>query len=308
MRMTADGFRAAARLLAPGLPGGDREALALLRAVIEIEARGSGFDKQGRVLILYEPHVAWRVLGRIIESKAHSQAARSQAIADRREMQASGLAYPKWGERPYPRDSYPNFLKAARINPEAAAQACSWGLGQILGENHKAAGYDSATKMASAFATGEDEQLAGMVRFIRANPTMHRSLLARDWAGFASRYNGPGYKKHNYHSRLAAAYAKAFRAGEKAILPKVAVGATLNDQKRIEAQRAIVAGAAAPATVATATVAVPPKPQAPETPISDWAGVALGLALAGALVAGGFSLWKRSRPVERAPVIEEPAT
>ena len=169
--LTRAGLARAAELLRAGADG-----IALLRTVMAVECRGSGFDRRGRVLILYEPHIAWREASEPVRTR----------------LAARGLAYPKWGQRPYPKDSYPSFTAAADINREIACRACSWGLGQLLGTNHKAAGYPSAAAMASAFAGGEDEQAAAMARFIVANPAMHRALLAHDWAGFASRYNGPG--------------------------------------------------------------------------------------------------------------------
>ena len=56
---------------------------------------------------------------------------------------AAGLAYPKWGERPYPSDSYPRIMAAGAIDLQAALKATSWGMGQILGENYAAAGFRS---------------------------------------------------------------------------------------------------------------------------------------------------------------------
>ncbi len=34
-----------------------------LQAVMDVEARSSGFDRQGRVAMLFEPHIFWRELG-----------------------------------------------------------------------------------------------------------------------------------------------------------------------------------------------------------------------------------------------------
>ena len=31
-------------------------------------------------------------------------------------------------------------------------------------------------------------------------------LRAKNWAGFARAYNGPGYARRGYHTRMAAAY------------------------------------------------------------------------------------------------------
>ena len=283
-KLTRAGLASAADILRAGTDG-----IALLRTVMAVECRGSGFDKQGRVLALYEPHIAYRV-------SADTQRAR---------LVARGLAYPKWGEKPYPRDSYPSFIAASEISREIACKACSWGLGQILGTNYAQAGYGSAVAMVSAFAGGEDEQAAAKARFIVATPGMHRALLAHDWAGFASRYNGPGYVKNAYHTKLSASYARFARdpwAGFSDSRP----GQTQADTARAANNAALAAGAGAIAAP-TATVAVQststgeaPKPNAPATAPSIWPAVTLGLVFA--LVAGVLVFRAiKSRPSERAP-------
>jgi hypothetical protein len=162
-----------------------------LHAVIDVESAGGGFDSKGRVKMLFEPHVFYRCV---------PATKRSRAVTD-------GLAYPKWKPGAYPIDSYPKFLRACAIDETAAVKACSWGLGQILGENHKAAGYATPQAMVAAFADDEDAHLEAMVRFIIASG-LDDNLRDHDWAGFAKGYNGPGYAKHGYHTRLAAAYRK----------------------------------------------------------------------------------------------------
>ena len=52
-------------------------------------------------------------------------------------------------------------------------------------------------------ALSEREQLELFAAFVRARK-LDVYLRKRDWAGFALRYNGPGYKKHRY-SRTARA-------------------------------------------------------------------------------------------------------
>lgn len=293
-KLTAGGFALAARRLAPDAP--QAEAHAILSAVIAVEARSSGFDKQGRVLILYEPHVAWRVCS------ANRKAAKTGTeslrwIAVQRDLEAAGLAYPKWGTRPYPRDSWPRFLAARKIDAEVAARACSWGLGQILGENFEAAGYASAEEMGRAFQEGEDEQLAAMVSFILANPAMHRALLAKDWAEFARRYNGPGYAKNRYHIKLAQEYARALK--KPLALPPAQAGATQQDRAAQAARDAAATIGAAATTGGTAIVVQEPAKAPAGMPLNVKVGLGLG---AGLLLAAGLVLIiraVRSRPAER---------
>lgn len=163
-----------------------------IRAVLEVESRGSGFDKSGRPIILFEPHVFWRLLGKGTKRIAAEKAS---------------LAYAKWGAHPYPRDSYPRLIAAIKIDETAAMKACSWGLPQIMGENFAAAGYGSVQEMVEAFCEDEENHLVAMVRFI-VKAGLAGKIKAHDWAGFARGYNGPGYAKNRYDTRLAAAFAK----------------------------------------------------------------------------------------------------
>ena len=84
-----------------------------LHAVLDVETSGGAWDRQGRPKMLFEPHVFYRNL---------SGAARTQAMK-------TGLAYPKWGEKPYPADSYPSLLQAIAIDETAALRSASWGMG-----------------------------------------------------------------------------------------------------------------------------------------------------------------------------------
>lgn len=162
-----------------------------IHAVMDVEASGSGFDSLGRVKLLFEPHVFYRNL---------SGAERDQAVR-------AGLAYSSWRPGSYPADSYPRLMRAMVINETAALKSASWGLGQILGENHKAAGYSTPQAMVNAFAADEANQLEAMVKFIKTNK-LDLALRRRDWVSFARGYNGPRYAAHGYHTKLAAAYAR----------------------------------------------------------------------------------------------------
>lgn len=162
-----------------------------LHAFMEVEAAGSGFDGQGRPKMLFEPHRFYRNL--------------SGAKRDR--AQREGLAYSRWGTRPYPRDSYPRLLKAMKIDENAALKSASWGLSQILGENHKIVGYPTIKGMVQAFMDDEENHLEAMVRFLIANH-IDDDLREHRWDVVARVYNGPKYAKHNYHGRMKKAYAK----------------------------------------------------------------------------------------------------
>lgn len=162
-----------------------------IHAVLEVESSGSGFDSKGRPKMLFEPHAFYRCLP--IDK-------RSRAISE-------GLAYPAWKPGAYPSDSYPRLAAAIKIDETAALKAASWGLGQILGENHAAAGYATVQAMVRDCVADEEKHLEMMVRFIKSKG-LDAALRMHDWVRFARGYNGAQYAKHNYHGRLAAAFAR----------------------------------------------------------------------------------------------------
>ena len=161
-----------------------------LHAVMDVEAAGSPSDNRGRLKMLFEPHVFYRNL---------RGEERARAVRE-------GLAYPDW-RRGYPADSYPRLMAAMAINETAALRSASWGRSQILGENHKMAGYATPQEMVLDFAKDEDNHIEAMVRFIKS-AKIDDELRAHDWAGFARGYNGASYAQHGYHTKLAAAYDK----------------------------------------------------------------------------------------------------
>lgn len=161
-----------------------------LHAVMDVEAPMGGYDSKGRLTILYEPHIAY--------------ALSSGATRDR--LVAAGLAYAKWGTKPYPKDSYPRLTAAYDIAPSIALQACSIGRGQVLARNYVAAGFDSPEEMwYTLLVGGEAAHLEAVVSFIIHNH-LDDEIRAHNWAAFARGYNGSGYKKNNYDVKLAARY------------------------------------------------------------------------------------------------------
>src|SRR5688500_9783150 len=71
-----------------------------VHAVLDVESAGSGFDRAGRVKMLFEPHVFYRNL---------PEAKRAGAVVQ-------GLAYSAWRPGEYPPDSYPRLIRAMAID------------------------------------------------------------------------------------------------------------------------------------------------------------------------------------------------
>jgi hypothetical protein len=76
-----------------------------------------------------------------------------------------------------------------------------------MGFNYGVAGFVTIEDMVAALVKHEDTQLLAMANFIRGN-NLAGALQRQNWTSFAHGYNGPGFKKNEYDTRLAAAYAK----------------------------------------------------------------------------------------------------
>lgn len=171
-------------------------------AVAEVESAGRPLEQDGVTpRFLFERHVFYRALYRNQKAKL------PQAMN-------AGLAIPKWDRKTQYRDQGTHAgrmasLNAARsVDEECANQACSWGLGQILGENAKSLGYASATDMVDTLVSGGvPAQVDSMLRFVRKNGLKDK-LNLKDFAGFALKYNGPGYAQNRYDVKMHAAYQK----------------------------------------------------------------------------------------------------
>lgn len=169
-----------------------------LRTVVAVETDGSGFDKQKRPDILFERHRFYRELKNTPDKQ--------------RRAVKMGIAYPSWGEKPYPRSAdgvWAEFEKAAALDLDAAIRSTSWGLGQIMGDEFDEAGYTSPQAMVESFCESEYNQLVGMCKLIvhrRLDNVLKRFPDINACRAFAKTYNGAGYAKNNYHNKLQQAY------------------------------------------------------------------------------------------------------
>lgn len=159
-------------------------SVALIKTVMLVESSGSGFDaKTGLIKIQFEPHWFFTFSKTKILNGVELQKAEYEA-----------------------------YNQAYAINKEAAMKATSWGLGQVMGFNHKAAGYKSVADMVDAFRMGEYYQLKGMLSFIRFDRTMFLALKNLQWETFARLYNGKNYKENEYDLKLKRAYERLIKA------------------------------------------------------------------------------------------------
>jgi hypothetical protein len=74
----------------------------------------------------------------------------------------------------------------------------SQGLGQVLGENFRKVGAESALAM---YTSPLDEQVLFVARYLAGRPEPIRKVRpsGEDFRTIAKYYNGSGYEKHRYH-------------------------------------------------------------------------------------------------------------
>lgn len=168
---------------------------AALRAVIDVECRGSGFLSDGQPVILFERHVFLRQL----------QAKKLTAVADVASKTRPDLCNKTAGGYGPISAQHGRLQAAVAFDRDSALESASWGLGQVMGYHWQSLGYPSLQDFVNAMYQSEALQLDAMCRYIKVNglAPLLRNLA---WAQFARRYNGPAYRENQYDQKLAAAY------------------------------------------------------------------------------------------------------
>jgi len=166
-----------------------------VKAVAEVESRGSGFLGDGRPKILFEAHHFARLTN-----------------------QQYNLTHPhisskRWNKTLYlgGAKEYNRLEAAIMLDPMAAIQSASWGAFQIMGFNHVLAGFATPAAFVAAQFMGEGRHLAAFVSFVKSLG-LHKHIQKKNWEAFAKGYNGPKFKENNYDGLLAKAYEKHSKA------------------------------------------------------------------------------------------------
>lgn len=170
--------------------------VAAIRAVAEVESGPAGaFLDTGEPVILFEPHYFHELTGGKFD-RSHPD-----------------LSYPKWKPGAYGKnsDQHSKLQRAALLNREAALKSCSWGLFQLMGANHRGAGFDNVQRMVTAAYRSADDHLRMFVNFIQSKGALLDALRAQNWREFARIYNGPGFETNRYDAKMAAAFDKLKR-------------------------------------------------------------------------------------------------
>jgi hypothetical protein len=165
---------------------------AALMAFIEVESGGRGFDPaSGKIMIQFEP--AW------FKRKVPNAPAGiwSQNRVERQERE------------------WIAFTDAFKINPDAAMESTSIGLGQVMGFHYRRLGYETVGAMWDDAKKGIDRQIWQMAMFIVTDSRLLKALKDKNWHMVATYYNGAGYRalaarigREPYDVSMAKAYAK----------------------------------------------------------------------------------------------------
>lgn len=171
---------------------------ALLKAVQIVEAAGrDGFLSDGRPQILFEGHIMYKEFHKKFPDRDLDYLCK----------RFSTVFYPKWDKSKYfgGLGEYKRLELAKEIDEECALKATSWGMFQIMGFNHNLCGCKDVFDFVHKMSESHEKQLELMYYFMN-NSGCLKELKEKDWAGFAKKYNGPGYAQNAYDQKLRNAY------------------------------------------------------------------------------------------------------
>lgn len=180
--LTDEDFRMVAREL--------EVEVAAIKAVVEIEAgrQMKGFWAPGVPVINFD---------RTMFRKYCSRTSAKDGVKDTVPRGLKGYALQEWTQ----------LVNARKTSESCANLGTFWGMFQIGGFNYRLCGCETVADFVTLMSYSELEQLELFAAFI-ANTGMLENLRKKDWAGFARKYNGAGYARRRYHTRMAAAYKK----------------------------------------------------------------------------------------------------
>lgn len=169
---------------------------AALHAFADVESATGGFAQDGRLMVLFEPHIFSRETGKKFDGC---------------QIGGCAVSYPKWipagkGKplppacefHPYSLDQIGRWgliAFAAEMDFDAALRAVSWGAFQIMGFNHKVLGYPTPWHMACALYDGEHAHLDAAIRFLVSRDVL-ADMRAGRWRPVIRAWNGDGQVDH----------------------------------------------------------------------------------------------------------------
>lgn len=165
--------------------------VATIKAVVQVEAGKAmkGFLAPGVPVVNFDPSMYRSYAHKAKNKKGDPNAKVPQGL--------SGYGLREWQQ----------LVAHRKKNCDGANMGTFWGMFQIGGFNYKICGCESVDEFVDLMSQSEFAQLELFARLI-VNTGMIKDLKAKNWAGFAHRYNGPSYKRRGYHTKMAAAYQK----------------------------------------------------------------------------------------------------
>lgn len=165
--------------------------VAAIKAVDEVESRGSGFLESGEPKILFEAHIFSRLTDNQFD-RSHPN-----------------ISSPHWNRNLYKggQAEHDRLQKAVELDRKAALKSASWGRYQILGLNWDICRHENLQSFINAMYESEKAHLEAFVGFIKSE-NLNEFLRNENWNSFAAEYNGPGYKRNQYAQKMKEAFEK----------------------------------------------------------------------------------------------------
>lgn len=190
-RLTDEDFAQGATALDPKIPP------ALLHAFADVESGGrSGFGPSGKPVIAYEGHIFRR-----LTNHKHDK---TNPLLSYKYVSKAGS---EWKKNNKDQGTAWTTLDAAlALDHDAALQACSWGMFQLMGFNYESCGYDDVDSFVEAMKRSARGQLDAFIGFCKTTSGMIPAMATRNFQTMATLYNGSDYG--DYDQRIARAYKK----------------------------------------------------------------------------------------------------
>jgi hypothetical protein len=180
----------------------------VLHAVSDAQAAtASGFDDDGQMVIVDEPHI-------FSAETFHAFDDVNPAVSypDWVKWDPDRLPPPGWTKHPYAMtldERWVLWTNQAQLSFPAACACLRVGRYQMLAQGWKDLGYGSAAAVVRRAQMGEREQLDLLFRFARVH-NLIPAFKARDWLALARAYNGPA-QAEAFAARMAEAAQKRRR-------------------------------------------------------------------------------------------------
>lgn len=187
--------------------------VAQIKAVWEVESGGGGWHKDARADILALDGPGGFLDGPHLPKILFEAHIFDRYTEGRFRQSHPNLSSARWNRKLYVggQGEYVRLWNAMKLDRTAALLSASVGGAQIMGFNHKAAGYETVEAFWEGMKQSERKHLDAFASFI-ASKKLHAALRQistspASCAAFAKGYNGEKYEVNNYHGKIAKAYA-----------------------------------------------------------------------------------------------------